>query len=79
MLGKRRRDGKDQAAGPKCRVSRPSRQRSVDLGELFGRPGALRAGDGLEGRTEIEAQPEPVAKVAKLDDLGTDRQRRGQP
>ena len=79
MLGERRRDGKDQAARPKYRVPPPSRQRSFDLGELFGRPGALRAGDGLEGRTELEAQPKPGAKMAKLDYLGTSRQRRGQP
>jgi hypothetical protein len=78
MLGESLRDCKDEAARPQSGGARKSGESLVEPSEAGGRDPAVASGYGVERRIEIGAQVEPASDAAKLDDLGTHRQRRQQ-
>src|SRR6516165_11963595 len=76
MLGECVRDSKNEAARPESTETRG--ERAVEVRKPCGGCGTAAAREGLERRIEVGTQIEATTDMAKLDDVGTDRERRQQ-
>ena len=78
MLSEGLRHCKDEAARPQSGGARASGESLVEPSEAGGSDPAVTLRHGVERRIQLGAQVEPASDAAKLDDVGTHRQRRQQ-